>query len=246
MAITYSGTDLGTEEPRAVELGGEVRPPISAQAMERLFLHDLMNTVSGLHVLARLFQSPGLAEDQRDECRTLFTDLTANLIDEIQHHRKLLLAERGELEPEMEEIALPEFLRNLRRVCVGTVVGKSRTLRLGRVPDLTVRSDAVLLRRSIVNLIKNAREATPAGGMVTLSCLDGGRQVEFRVVNPGVMPDEVKDRLFRGPFSTKQGADRGLGTYSVRLFVERYLHGRVWFRSNEEEGTIVGFGIPAL
>ena len=30
----------------------------------------------------------------------------------------------------------------------------------------------------------------------------------------------------------------GLGTYSMKLFGEKYLKGKVWFESSKEKGTI--------
>jgi len=51
-----------------------------------------------------------------------------------------------------------------------------------------------------------------------------------------LMPEPVRLQIFQKSFSTK-GAGRGLGTYSMRLFSERYLKGAVTFRSTKSEGT---------
>lgn len=237
-----------TENLELAELAAAVSPHAVAlrPSLERLFLHDLLNTAAGLHVLARLFATDALPDEQLAESKVLFSDLAANLVDDIQHQRELLQAERGELDLRIEEIDLRPFLENLRRVCSRTVVGKSRQLQLTEVPDAVVYSDAVLVRRSIVNLIKNAAEATPAGGIVTLTCQLTPGAVRFLVHNPGSMDDFVRQQIFRRPFSTKVGSDRGLGTYSVRLFVERYLHGHVECASSEADGTVVSFQIPDL
>ena len=50
------------------------------------------------------------------------------------------------------------------------------------------------------------------------------------------MPKRVQLQIFQRSFSTK-GNGRGLGTYSMKLFTEKYLQGRVSFESTEEEGT---------
>jgi signal transduction histidine kinase len=50
------------------------------------------------------------------------------------------------------------------------------------------------------------------------------------------MPKEVRLQVFQRSFSTK-GADRGLGTYSVKLLTEKYLKGKVSFSSQQGEGT---------
>ncbi len=228
----------------AAALGGptELRRP----GLEHIFLHDLLNTAAGLHVLARLFADNVLPAAQITECKALFADLTANLIDDIQHQRKLLQAERGDLELEIEPVQLRPFLQSVYRVCGSTIVGKNRHLLLTDPPDALLHTDAVLVRRSIVNLIKNAAEATPIGGTITLACQLTPGTVCFLVHNPGFMDDYVRQQIFLRPFTTKPGSDRGLGTYSVKLFVERYLNGRVQWTSSPSEGTVVSFQIPRI
>jgi sensor histidine kinase regulating citrate/malate metabolism len=49
--------------------------------------------------------------------------------------------------------------------------------------------------------------------------------------------------MFQRSFSTK-GSDRGLGTYSMKLLGERYLHGEVEFTTSQEEGTTFRLILP--
>jgi signal transduction histidine kinase len=85
-------------------------------------------------------------------------------------------------------------------------------------------------------MLKNAVEATPAGGIITVGCADRGTDVEFWINNPGEIPRNVQLQMFQRSFTTK-GAGRGLGTYSMRLLTERYLGGRVDFTSSPTEGV---------
>jgi sensor histidine kinase regulating citrate/malate metabolism len=50
-------------------------------------------------------------------------------------------------------------------------------------------------------------------------------------------------QLFKRSFSTK-GLDRGLGTYSMKILGERYLKGKVYFTTSEEDGTSFFFDLP--
>jgi signal transduction histidine kinase len=85
--------------------------------------------------------------------------------------------------------------------------------------------------------VKNALEATPEFDTVTIGAKDHGTKITFFVNNPGVMSEEVRYQIFQRYFSTKQGEGRGIGTYSVKLFTERYLGGKAEFTSREPEGT---------
>ncbi len=52
-------------------------------------------------------------------------------------------------------------------------------------------------------------------------------------------------QVFQRSFSTKAERGRGIGTYSVKLFVERYLRGTVGFTSAEPDGTTFSVTLPA-
>jgi hypothetical protein len=89
-------------------------------------------------------------------------------------------------------------------------------------------------------------EATPRGGQIGIRCENLGRQVAFHVNNPTVMPEQVRLQIFQRSFSTKGEPGRGIGTYSIKLFGETYLGGRVSFRSQEPEGTTFTITVPKV
>ena len=103
--------------------------------------------------------------------------------------------------------------------------------------------DPLRVRQMVHNLVKNALEATPHGEEVRLACTRGWSSIIFSVHNPGCIPRSVQLQIFQRSFSTK-GKGRGIGTYSMKLFGERYLQGRVWFFSSEEKGTTFYLSLP--
>jgi len=92
-------------------------------------------------------------------------------------------------------------------------------------------------------MLRNALEAAPPGGAVSLGFSQDGSSCRFWVHNPGAMPREVRPRVFRRYFSTK-GRDRGLGTYSMKLLTEEYLRGEVSFTTEEQAGTCFTVTLP--
>jgi hypothetical protein len=107
----------------------------------------------------------------------------------------------------------------------------------------TLSTDPALLGRVLMNLLKNALEATPDGGEVRVDCRVTADRVEFSVWNAGAIPQAAHSQIFQRSFSTK-GPGRGTGTYSVRLFTEAYLKGSVSFTSNSQDGTTFTVSIP--
>jgi signal transduction histidine kinase len=118
-----------------------------------------------------------------------------------------------------------------------------RSLVMGNAPECLIISDNRILLRILGNLLKNALEATPKGGEIVFSATENDENVSFAIQNPGVMPHEVQLQLFQRSFSTKSAMGRGIGTYSVKLFGERYLKGKVGFISREPEGTTFTFTV---
>ena len=92
-------------------------------------------------------------------------------------------------------------------------------------------------------IIKNALEATPEGGEVRVWCERDETRAVFRVWNEGELPASTRRRLFERYFTTKGGAGRGLGTYSMKLIGERCLGGEVGFDTSSE-GTTFWICLP--
>ncbi len=94
------------------------------------------------------------------------------------------------------------------------------------------------------NMLKNGLEATSPGKTVTMKCSEQGESVVFAVHNCEVMPEEIQLQIFQRSFSTKGQTGRGIGTYSIKLFAEQYLRGKVNFSSAAPEGTSFILTIP--
>lgn len=124
--------------------------------------------------------------------------------------------------PELVPVELPPILAEAAECVradaaaagVALVVGPSD----GEPP--TVRADPTQLRRAVLNLLRNAVQATPAGGTVTLTArrAEGGR-VELRVADTGRgIPAEARDKIFT-PFYTTKEKGTGLGLAFVQEIV---------------------------
>ncbi len=107
-----------------------------------------------------------------------------------------------------------------------------------------MRTDPFLLARILTNMLKNAFEACPPGGQVRLSVRAPGSVTRFEVHNPGAIPAAVVPRIFQRHFSTKAGAGRGEGTWSMKSLGERLLGGRVGFDTSRFAGTTFWFELP--
>ena len=198
--------------------------------MERVFFHDVLNSAGGIRGLAALLQD-GTTPVAEQEYKGWMVNLADNLIEEINHQRRLLDAERGDFSPVFEPVDLIELLRDVVRLYEKHERTPDRRIVLEEGPIVTLSTDRPLLRRIVGNMILNALEASGRGDTVTVSVRCIPEAVQITVTNPGEIPDDVQLHLFKRSFSTKGKKGRGIGTYSMKLFGERYLRGKVDFSS---------------
>jgi len=234
-----------------LEIGGERYTllglrDISAEkrrdALERVFLHDVTNTISPLLVWAEVLEE---RPQEAPAVAVRIAALARRLAGDIEEQRVLMEAERGTLATHRTEVDPQAALEATRAVLDGhpRALGRQLEVTPPRQP-LTVTTDESLLVRVLVNMAKNALEATPEGGSVRLAALGLPGACELRVWNAGAIAPEVALSMFKRSFTTKPGPGRGLGTFSIRLFGERYLGGTVGFTSTEAEGTTFFIRLP--
>lgn len=157
-----------------------------------------------------------------------------------------MAAENKELKVKLSRVNSLPFLKEIINFYAHHEMARDRRLRLDpETADISLETDRTLLGRVIGNMVKNALEACGAGDTVTLGCRGLAGGVEFWVHNPAFIPRKVQLQVFQRSFSTK-AADRGLGTYSMKLLSERYLQGRVGFTSSSKGGTVFTAFYPRL
>jgi K+-sensing histidine kinase KdpD len=206
-------------------------------ALERIFFHDLLNTAGGLNGLLSILKE-ATNPMESSELINLSEEASRNLVEEILHHRQIRAAENGELKVQLDLVNTLDIIKSAIGKIGHHEVGKEKSILIdSKSSDLNFESDRMLLQRVIINLLKNALEATAKGGSVTLGADSTVEKVRFWVKNNAVIPEEVQLQLFQRSFSTK-GNGRGIGTYSIRLLTENYLKGKVSFISNATDLTV--------
>lgn len=216
----------------AVDIADEKRKTF----LEKIFLHDLLNTASALKGFSNLLGMDGVPLPKEEMIQRI-GQLSVRIVDEINAHRLLLAAENGELQMQLREVASLGILRDVMGTYDRGEMLEGRRIELDPASvDATLRTDPTLLVRVVGNMTKNAIEASQPGETVRIGCRFDGETVEFTVANPAYMPEKVRMQVFSRSFSTK-GTGRGLGTYSMKYLTEKYLGGTVSFASTESQGT---------
>jgi signal transduction histidine kinase len=117
-----------------------------------------------------------------------------------------------------------------------------------RVPlDLpAITADVNQLSQTLMNLLLNAAQATPAGGSITISAgmEHSARIIELRVHDSGSgIPADILPHVFEPFFTTKRGKGTGLGLSISQSYIRSH-GGDIQLESSPGAGTSVRVTLP--
>ena len=214
------------------------------KVLERIFFHDIIDKASSLQ-FAIDAASTNLSEEQK-KYMSVAQRLSHELISEILGQRVLMNAENNELKLNLSTIFTTEIIqRSIDQIKNHQVSNGKSIIFNGDVKGFELITDYLLLNRVLINMLKNALEDSLTGEEVTISCFRNNNNIEFSVHNIRAIQENIKAQIFQRSFSTK-GANRGIGTYSMKLLGENCLKGRVWFESAAKTGTVFYLSIPQV
>lgn len=209
--------------------------------LERVFFHDINNILSSLSGFSQLLEL-----DLPDNALVVNIRVAAErLCQEIAFQRNLSQHKGSTPLMHQKDSTVDEIRKGLDVVISGHHVGQGKEiLALWPEAPVAIKTDPLLASRVLGNMMINALEASPTGATIRLSTRLEPEAIVWEVWNGGAIADDVQKRVFQKHFSTKGALGRGLGTFSMKLFGEHYLHGKVSFVSSPEAGTTFSFRLP--
>jgi signal transduction histidine kinase len=154
-------------------------------------------------------------------------------------------------DPKLETIAAETLLREVQGLMSPNLESREVQLVLEVGPELFIRADSAHLKQVVINLVRNAAEATDGAGTVTLRTRGaraplGGHEADaviLEVIDNGKgIPPEVEKRLFDPFFSTKE-TGTGLGLPIAARIVEKH-GGMLQYQTRPGYGTTFGVVLP--
>ncbi|MGL4293736.1 MAG: ATP-binding protein [Bacteroidales bacterium] len=244
VAFRIQATPFMLENSRFVSISSiDITDIKRNQLMESVFFHDLINlsgSLSGYLDIIRDFEPAELSTHI-----PLIKNIADQLLDDIVSQRQIARAEQNRLEADISELSIKFFTKELIEMTGFHPSFQSRNLVIDYgTTDFCFNSDSRLLARVLINMLKNANEATAKGNTVSLKITKENDCVVFAVHNKEYISSEIQENIFSFGFSTK-GSGRGIGTYGMRLLGENLLSGKLSFTSNEEQGTTFFLKIPS-
>jgi len=210
-------------------------------ALERTFFHDINNMLSGLVGASELLA----LQNSKSDLVKIISRSSLRLTQEIQMQKCLLENVHFSYQPLRHEILPKQVIEELQSFFAKHPATLNKNIYFSTSgPILSIKTDSSLLLRVLCNMITNALEATDEKGTVKVWFEQNHNLLSFCVWNDKTIREDVALRIFQRNFSTKEEAGRGLGTYSMKLFGEKFLGGKVDFTTSLQEGTVFKFSLP--
>lgn len=236
--VSDSARLLNSNFAGPVKCSQPVRPvsPESEKNFERIFFHDLVNMAGVVDGFSEI-----IAEAETlDEAKASAADVrraARSMVDAIRHYRLMRDAETGALRVEIKPVNVSRLVTDISASLGELNRPAGKKLNLDCPAQLVMETDAVLLRRVLLNMLSNAFEAESAGEAVDFTVREMAGFVIFSVINSAVIPDELRRNLFQ-PDNSSKGHGHGLGLYSMKLLAEQYLGGKIGYVSVKGAGTV--------
>jgi len=209
-------------------------------SMANSIIHDLKNPIciirSGCDLIGERSNDPGQLQllKMMDNAVDGMLAMTQELLDYARGHSELTC----------ETVTIWHLLDELNTQSLCLLPGKNVQFAKNIRYDGQIRVDFARFVRVLCNLIKNACEAMPQGGILTLATDLIDHEVVIRISDTGIgIPPEILQRVFE-PFVTHgKSHGTGLGMAIAKSIVTAH-QGKISVTSVQGKGTTVEVLLP--
>jgi len=208
-----------------------------------------LNSISGYIQL--ILQEGNLRSKDRDRLKIIESQL-----DRLADSVKSLLSFTRQPKPQLKSLEVNGVLEELIHLSEPWLLARNVKLSANLSQDLPpVLGDSTHLQTLFLNLITNALDAMPRGGVLTIktqqvpssSSSEDRRWLEVSIADTGIgITEESKKRIFNPFFTTKKmGEGTGLGLAICEKIIKEHS-GRIEVRSEVGKGSTFFISIPAF
>ncbi|AZD04915.1 two-component system sensor histidine kinase CreC [Pseudomonas chlororaphis] len=209
--------------------------------------HELKSPLAAIRGAAELLQSE-MPDEQRARFVSNIDSESARMQHLIERLLNLALVEQRHGLEEREAVPLADLANQVLDSQKARIEGKGLQVEQRIDPGLKLSGEAFLLRQALGNLLENALDFTPAGGVLRLSASRVGDQLRLSLFNQAEpIPDyalaRLTERFYSLPRPDSGRKSTGLGLNFVEEVVQ--LHGGQMRIGNVEGGVEVTLQFPA-
>jgi two-component system sensor histidine kinase/response regulator len=165
---------------------------------------------------------------------------TLKLLDMINLSTELYRIETGRYVLAPQAVPVADIVRRVVELARAAFADKKLVIALDSDVDVGKEAphsagDMLLTYSLLQSLVKNACEASPERGRVTVTLTDTD-PLRVVIVNKGVVPQQIRDRFFEKFITWNKTGASGLGAYAARKMAQAQ-HGQVGLQVSDEHDT---------
>lgn len=258
VSITVSPIILDGRPVGAIEVFRDITVENEIDRMKSEFIslasHQLRTPLSTIKTYAHMLDDNYMGDINPDQARALGTIINAtnNMNELIGTLLNIARIESGNIAVNSKRLDASQLVNEVIKQLdlAASSRGVNLTFRQPRQP-ITLKTDSLIIKEVLTNLVGNAIKYTTSDGTVTISIHMRGQNVIFEIQDTGIgIPKHSQDKIFAKFFRAQnvirqETTGTGLGLYVVKGLVLT-LHGRVWFKSEEHEGSTFYVSLPKI
>ena len=186
----------------------------------RVMTHELRNTVTPIVSLTDwMVQNPDAqSPEDRQEAIEIINTQAHNVCNFLESYRQLTVLEK----PDMADIPATTLFRNIQTL-IKAEKGAGR-VRFETAGDVILHVDSGLLSLALINIIRNAIQATDGvedGQVTVLASMPGGKPLITVTNNGPEIPQAIIEQIFMPFYSTKKSqSGSGIGLALSRQIMQ--------------------------
>jgi two-component system NtrC family sensor kinase len=214
-------------------------------AMGRLtsqIAHELNNPIYGIMNTLELLKTEIPPESKRRR----ILDLSLSEIQRLSEMLRNMLSFSKPEEEKRRPIKIDELIEGILLVMEKQMRESNIQVEISFNPDIPeIMASTNQMRQVMLNILKNAKEAMPKGGTLTVRTSREDNRVLIHIQDTGMgVPEEIRDKIFEAFFTTKQKV-KGVGLgLSVCYGIIKDHGGDIKVESEEGKGTTFIISLP--
>lgn len=218
------------------------------EEVERIGRHDLKTPLNSIVAVPRLLREERKLGAEADELLGIVERAGYRILSMVNLSLDLYKMEQGSYVFRPDAVDLADLAHKVIADVRMHAASKQVRLQLQAWQAPYAWAEELLCYSLMANLLKNAVEASPEGGVVgvVIEAAEGGA-VRVRIHNRGAVPEAIRERFFSKYTTLGKASGTGLGTYSAWLMA-KVQDGSVSMQTSEDSGTTISVtlrGAPA-
>ncbi|GAB6037754.1 hypothetical protein JCM15519_23130 [Fundidesulfovibrio butyratiphilus] len=202
---------------------------VARENVEHLISHDLRGAAVASVSIPNLLMSDGNLTCDQVELLDGLRVSALRILKMLDMNRDLYRIETNEYVVGTDKLSLESIIDEALKETHGSIVGKKLIIEknygeaasLPLLGPLVVNGDMTLLVSAFYNVIVNAVQASPVGGVIAITVVKGD-MLSVAIMNSGEVPPNIRANFFDKFVTSGKEFGTGIGTYSAMLIVNAH------------------------